>query len=115
MTIFDVQKLLVDPQNDSLYRTLAELQVIANKAADIERHCVERDLSSETRESRLQALMVFKNCKVEDLGMVFLLPNSGETEIELVPGGASRGVTLDNAQDYVDLVLHYLFHETVKI
>tara|TARA_B110000285_G_C15101642_1_gene605343 strand:- start:56 stop:199 length:144 start_codon:yes stop_codon:yes gene_type:complete len=47
--------------------------------------------------------------------MVFLLPNSGETEIELVPGGASRGVTLENAQDYVDLVLHYLFHETVKI
>lgn len=53
MTIFDVQKLLVDPQNDSLYRTLAELQVVANRAADIERHCAEKDLSSETRDSWL--------------------------------------------------------------
>jgi len=45
--------------------------------------------------------------------MAFTLPCYDH--IELIPGGKDRDVTLDNAQDFVDLVLHSTFHETVKL
>ena len=35
--------------------------------------------------------------------------------IELCEGGASQELSIENAQDYIDMVLDYLFHETVKI
>jgi len=35
--------------------------------------------------------------------------------IELINNGADVNVTLENAQEYVDLVLHHTFHETVKM
>jgi len=35
--------------------------------------------------------------------------------IELVPDGANLQVTLDNLQEYIDLVLHAVFHETVNL
>jgi hypothetical protein len=53
--------------------------------------------------------------KVEDCYLFFTLPPPSFGHIELVPGGKDRQVTLENAQDYVDLVLHYTFHETLKI
>ena len=65
------------------------------------------------RESQLEALTLSNGSKVEDYALDFTLPCFGH--IELVPEGESRSVTLENAQDYVDLVLHYTFHETVKI
>lgn len=30
-------------------------------------------------------------------------------------GGLEKEVTVENVQDYIDLVLHYTFHDTVKI
>ena len=45
--------------------------------------------------------------------MVFTLP--GHDDIELKANGKSEDVTLDTLQEYIDLTLHYMFHETVKI
>ncbi len=50
--------------------------------------------------------------RVEQYGLTFTLPG---TDIELVPGGKDREVVLDNAQDWVDLMLHQTFHETIKL
>jgi E3 ubiquitin-protein ligase TRIP12 len=44
---------------------------------------------------------------------VFTLP--GYDDIELIHGGKDRAVELETAQDFVDLTLHYTFHETVKL
>lgn len=50
---------------------------------------------------------------MEDLCLAFTLP--GFDSIELKPNGKDEDVTLDNLQEYIDLVLHYLFHESIKI
>lgn len=111
MSIFDVQKL-----DANVYTTLAELQVVANKAAEVEKQCITKNVSSEARDKWLAGLTLTNGRdKVEDCYLFFTLPPPSFGHIELVPGGADRQVTLENAQDYVDLVLHYTFHETVKI
>ena len=38
-----------------------------------------------------------------------------DESIELVRDGAETAVTLDNLQEYIDLVLHAVFHETVAL
>lgn len=52
--------------------------------------------------------------KVDDYFLAFTLP-APYNYVELIPNGASMDVTLESAQDYVDLVLHSTFHESVKI
>lgn len=44
---------------------------------------------------------------------MFTLP--AYDNIELIRGGSERAVELENVQDYVDLSLHYTFHETIKL
>lgn len=50
--------------------------------------------------------------KVEHFMLGFELPGY---DVELINEGAEVNVTIDNCQDYVDLVLHYTFHETIKM
>lgn len=50
--------------------------------------------------------------KLADYGFPFKLPGY---DIDLITGGGDVDVTVDNCQDYVDLVLHYTFHETIKM
>lgn len=52
--------------------------------------------------------------KVDDYLMAFTLPDP-YGYVELISKGSSMDVTLESAQDYVDLVLHYTFHESIKI
>jgi hypothetical protein len=52
--------------------------------------------------------------KVEDYLMAFTLPDPYHY-VELISKGSTMDVTLESAQDYVDLVLHYTFHESIKI
>lgn len=110
LSIFDMQKL--DP---SVFNTLAEFSIIANKAAEVEKHCEAKKLSDEVKKRQLQSLTLANGTggRVEDYGLVFTLPCFDD--IELVHGGKERAVELDNVQDFVDLVLHYTFHETVKL
>lgn len=58
--------------------------------------------------------MTSAGMKVDDYFLAFTLP-APYNYVELIPNGASMDVTLESAQDYVDLVLHSTFHESVKI
>jgi len=50
---------------------------------------------------------------MEDLSLAFTLP--GYDSIEMRVDGKSTDVTLDNLQEYIDLTMHFLFHETIKV
>jgi E3 ubiquitin-protein ligase TRIP12 len=50
---------------------------------------------------------------VEDLSLYFLFP--GFENIELKPNGKNTDVTIHNLQEYIDLVMNFMFHETVKV
>jgi hypothetical protein len=51
--------------------------------------------------------------RVEDLSLSFILP--GYDDLELKSDVKNTDVTLENLLEYLDLAMHYLFHETVKI
>jgi hypothetical protein len=51
--------------------------------------------------------------RIEDLCLSFVVP--GKDHIQLTDNGSALDVTLDNAQDFVDLMVHQCFHESVKI
>jgi E3 ubiquitin-protein ligase TRIP12 len=104
LSIFDYQKL-----DMTIFNTLAEFQIVANKAEEIE----QKNLSGDLKSRQLQSLTIGNGSRVEDYALDFTLPCFGH--IELIPGGASRPVSLENTQDYIDLVLHSTFHESVKI
>jgi hypothetical protein len=50
---------------------------------------------------------------VEDFDLYFVCPT--DSTIELIKGGQEEKVTLENLQDYIDLSLHYIFHETINL
>lgn len=58
-------------------------------------------------------LTLQNNATVEDFDLYFVCPT--EPSIELIKGGHDEKVTLDNLQDYIDLSLHYMFHETINL
>lgn len=87
--------------------------MISTKAEAIEKHAATKNLSDDVKNRQLQSLTITNGSRVEDYAMAFTLPCYDH--IELIPGGRDRDVTLDNAQDFVDLVLHSTFHETVKL
>lgn len=53
------------------------------------------------------------NATVEDFDLYFVCPT--DPTIELIKDGQEEKVTLDNLQDYIDLSLHYIFHETINL
>lgn len=61
----------------------------------------------------LGALRTASGTRLEDIGLYFTLP--GYDEIELVRDGANTQVTLDNVQEYIDLVLHSAFYDCVSL
>ena len=96
-----------------IFNTLAEFQIISNKAEVIQKECMEKNLDNEVKNRQLQSLTLSNGSKVEDYALDFTLPCFDH--IELIKDGNKVDVGLENAQDYVDLVLHYTFHETIKI
>ena len=108
LSIFEMQKV-----DDTVFNTLAEFQIIASKAAEIEKQCATKNLSEEVKNRQLRSLTLSNGSKVEDYAITFTLPLFGE--IELIQGGSEKQVELQTAQDYVDLVLHFTFHESVKL
>ena len=108
LSIFEMQKV-----DETVFNTLAEFQIIASKAAEIEKQCATKNLSEEVKNRQLRSLTLSNGSKVEDYAITFTLPLFGE--IELIQGGADKQVELQTAQDYVDLVLHFTFHESVKL
>jgi E3 ubiquitin-protein ligase TRIP12 len=45
--------------------------------------------------------------RIEDYGLCFTYP--GLDYIELIPNGTQKEVTINNVQEYIDLVLDYTF------
>jgi E3 ubiquitin-protein ligase TRIP12 len=105
MNIFDLERL--DP---TIFKVFADLQVLANKKRDIDKAVF---LDYEHKQRQLNALKTSQGARVEDLGLEFTLP--GFDSIELKPNGKDEDVTLENLQEYIDLVMHFMFHESVKI
>lgn len=98
--------------DEEVFETLAEFQVVAAKALAVEKQAAAKNLSDEVKNRQLESLTMANGSRVEQYGLTFTLPG---TDIELVPGGKDREVVLDNAQDWVDLMLHQTFHETIKL
>ena len=68
-------------------------------------------LSSTQKALKIQELRI-NDAKVDDLGLDFTLP--GHSNIELVPGGSSMNVTIDNIGDYIDKVINFTLFSGVQ-
>ena len=71
-------------------------------------------VDAETK-SRLLATVMMPNhqMKIEQMGLVFTLPSYDH--IELVKDGNNTNLCLENAQDYIDLVLHSTFYDCINL
>ncbi|XP_021365731.1 E3 ubiquitin-protein ligase TRIP12-like isoform X1 [Mizuhopecten yessoensis] len=69
---------------------------------------------SHTKESRQLALdnVTMEGCSIEDLALDLTLP--GAANIELKKGGKDIPVTLDNLEEYLQLVVHWSLVESVS-
>ena len=101
LSIFDYEKL-----DEKVFKQLAFLQVIANKVEELDQQSPE----AEAKKQQLDAL----NDQIQVYCPYFYLPMDYQ-HIQLVQDGLAKEVTVENVQDYVDLVLHFTFHETVKV
>ena len=57
--------------------------------------------------------VIQSGARVEDLSLCFTFP--GFDDIELRLDGKNTEVTINNLQEYIDLTMHFMFHETIKI
>ncbi|XP_025058270.1 E3 ubiquitin-protein ligase HECTD1 isoform X6 [Alligator sinensis] len=102
-------------------RFLKEIKDLAIKR----RHILSnKSLSEDEKNTKLQELML-KNpsgsgppLSIEDLGLNFqFCPSSkvyGFTAVDLKPGGEDEMVTMDNAEEYVDLMFDFCMHTGIQ-
>lgn len=118
MSIFDYQKLETFEDggvvNQQKFIMLADFQILYNQAQVIDQQFAEGKIDEAEKKRRLEGLVTSAGMSVDDYLLSFTLPPP-HGYVELIPNGESMSVTLESAQDYVDLVLHYTFHESVKI
>ncbi|XP_034824158.1 E3 ubiquitin-protein ligase TRIP12 isoform X2 [Maniola hyperantus] len=91
-----------------LWRSLCRLRRVADRA---------RSLAADTRhtpEQRSQMIngLELDGCPIEELGLDFILPGDGCTELRR--GGRDLPVTAHNLHDYISLVTHWLLLEGVN-
>jgi len=96
----------IDPD---IAKTLTHLQGIIHKKAGLES---DTKLTAAERQDQISQLTM-DGCPIEDLGLDFTLP--GFPGIELRKGGRDMSVTLDNLEQYVSLVNHWMLIEGVSI
>jgi hypothetical protein len=66
-------------------------------------------MDEETRQNLLKE----QQQMVSDMDLAFYSPCN--SEIELVKGGINIQVTFDNLQEYIDLVIHNIFYDTINL
>ncbi|XP_075610173.1 E3 ubiquitin-protein ligase HECTD1 isoform X20 [Balearica regulorum gibbericeps] len=109
---------LVNPHRARFLKEIKDLaikrrQILSNKS-----------LSEDEKNTKLQELML-KNpsgsgppLSIEDLGLNFqFCPSSkvyGFTAVDLKPGGEDETVTMDNAEEYVDLMFDFCMHTGIQ-
>jgi E3 ubiquitin-protein ligase TRIP12 len=92
--------------NRPLAATLRKLQSLARRRAEV--------VGGGGRPAEVAATLgalTYDGCDVSDLGLDFTLP--GHPEVELLPGGAAKDLTLENAGEYVQRVLDVYLREGV--
>lgn len=118
MTIFDYQLLETSEDgatiNQEKFHMLADFQILFNQSQLIEEDFKSDKISEDERKKKLENLKTSRGMKVDDYFMTFTLPEP-YSYVELIQKGSTMDVTLESAQDFVDLVLHYTFHESIKI
>ena len=67
----------------------------------------------ETKNRHLEGIRTASGTKLDSLCFFFTLP--GYDSIELVRDGKNTQLSLDNVQEYIDLVLHSLFYDCVNL
>lgn len=105
MNLFDLERIDKD-----LFKAFAELQQLANRKRQIEK---DNHMDSESKKRCIQSIRTSQNARIEDLGLVFVLP--GYDNVELKQDGKNTEVNIHNLQEYIDLVMYFTFHETIKI
>ncbi|XP_063890837.1 E3 ubiquitin-protein ligase TRIP12 isoform X2 [Helicoverpa armigera] len=90
-----------------LWRSLCRLRSVAERA---------RQLAADPRHSpdqrtQLISALELDGCPIEELGLDFILPGDGCTELRR--GGRDLPVTAHNLHNYIDLVTHWLLYEGV--
>ena len=95
----------IDP---TIANTVSQLEGIVRKKRRLEE---DEKITSVERQTQIKGLTM-DGCPIEDLGLDFTLP--GYPNIELRKGGKDITVTLDNLNQYVKLVSHWLLIEGVS-
>ena len=95
----------IDP---TIAATVTQLESIVWKKRRLEE---DPKLTPTERQSQIKSLTM-DGCPIEDLGLDFTLP--GYAGIELRKGGKDMTVSIDNLQQYVRLVSHWLLVEGVN-
>lgn len=71
------------------------------------------NISSDERQVLASKLRTPKNHALEDFGLYFYDPSNDK--VELIKGGSDIPVTIQNLQQYIDLVLDSTFHQSVRL
>ncbi|XP_026746441.1 E3 ubiquitin-protein ligase TRIP12-like, partial [Trichoplusia ni] len=90
-----------------LWRSLCRLRRVAERARVI---ALDSRQSAEQKTQLISGLEL-DGCPIEELGLDFILPGDGCTELRR--GGRDLPVTAHNLHNYIDLVTHWLLYEGV--
>jgi len=93
--------------NPQLAKSLTQLQQLAVEHSNLLR-CGGEPAEIE---AAIQALSL-QGCRVADLGLDWTLP--GHPQVELVPAGAQRNVTIENLSEYVQCVMQTMLLDGVR-
>ena len=69
---------------------------------------------AETKQRLKDGIRTASGTTLEDLCQYFILP-AHVPQIELMANGANTAVTIDNVQEFIDLVLHSTFYDCVNL
>ncbi|MCL4130036.1 UNVERIFIED_CONTAM: hypothetical protein GTU68_015409 [Idotea baltica] len=94
----------------SLGQTLSKLQDIVLKKKKLQDDSQEDETPAHQLQKSIEALTI-DGCKVDDLSLNFTLP--GYPQIELRKGGSDIEVTINNIEQYLQLVVEWLVREGV--
>lgn len=83
--------------------------MMANRKAEI-------DLMNIDMQAKWQLFNQIKERNGQTIDKLYLgFYDPSNSDIELVKGGKDIEVTLENLQEYIDLVIHSTFHETINM
>ncbi|KAK3801055.1 hypothetical protein RRG08_013451 [Elysia crispata] len=89
-------------------RSFQQLEDIVHQKKQI---CHDKSMSDEAKKEALSQLKM-DGCSLEDIDLYYVLP--GNENIELCKGGRDIQVTLDNLEEYLQLVLHWSLVEGIS-